>query len=61
MVKLRTETNTSPSRNAYVKTAFCSVLQQVLGANLTTETNFAANSAQNQIQNPPATITTKPP
>lgn len=39
LVKLGTETNTSPSRNAYMKPAVCSVLQEVLGANLAKETS----------------------
>lgn len=38
VVKLGTETNTSPSRYAYMKPAFCLVLQQILGANLAKET-----------------------
>lgn len=37
VVKLGTETNISPFRNAYMKPAFCSVLQQVLGADLAKE------------------------
>lgn len=37
VIKLWPETNTSPSRNAYMKPTFCLVLQQVLGLNLAQE------------------------
>lgn len=61
MVKLGTKTNTNTQKNLHETSFLLSFAAGIRSKSGKGNFRLAANSAQNQIQNPPAAITTKPP